>query len=71
MKMLAELIFEIIFSPLGYLYLQYLEKHEVGKQYIDLYQIELKDMTKEVPKENSNELKVELNTDSNDNNNLV
>ena len=71
MKMLAELIFEIIFSPLGYLYLQYLEKHEVGKQYIDLYQIELKDMTKEVPKENSNELKVELNTDSNDNYNLV
>ena len=61
MKMISEVIFEIIFSPLGYIYLKYLEKHEVGKEYLDIYQIELKDMSKEIQNENSNELNVGLN----------
>ena len=35
-------------------------KHEVGKEYLDIYQIELKDMSKEIQNENSNELNVGL-----------
>jgi len=56
MKMLAELIFEIIFSPIGYCYLKYMEKKDIGKQYLDVYQIELKDLSKEEAKQESDEL---------------
>lgn len=71
MKMLAETIFEIIFSPLGYLYLKHMEKEKIGKEYIDLYMIELKDMSKENEQnlnENLNNNNVE-NNENNDNNN--
>ena len=69
LKMLAELIFEVIFSPIGYLYLRYMEKKEIGKEYLDLYQIELKDMTKEEAKQNNDELETKLNENNNNNDN--
>ena len=68
LKMLAELIFEVIFSPIGYLYLRYMEKKEIGKEYLDLYQIELKDMTKEEAKQNNDELETKLNENNNHDN---
>ena len=43
-KMLAEVLFEIIFSPLGFLYLKHMEKENIGKQYLDLYQKEEQDI---------------------------
>jgi len=70
MKMLAETIFEIIFSPLGYLYLRHMEKEKIGKEYIDLYMIELKDMSKEKDNEqNLNENLNNNNVENNENNN--
>ena len=65
MKMLAELIFEIIFSPIGYCYLKYMEKKDIGKQYLDIYQIELKDLSKEEAKQESDELTSRLNNSNN------
>lgn len=64
-KMLAEVIFEVIFSPVGYIYLRYMEKNNVGKEYLDTYMIELKDVTNEETKENEDELKQELSEDNN------
>ncbi len=34
----AELLFEIVFSPLGYRYCRYLEKYKVGQEYIEYRQ---------------------------------
>ncbi len=67
MKMFAETIFEIIFSPLGYLYLKHMEKEKIGKEYIDLYMIELKDMSKE-NEQNLNENLNNNNVENNENN---
>ena len=67
--MLAELIFEIIFSPIGYIYLRYMEKKQIGKEYLDLYQIELKDMTNEEAKQNNDELAAKLNENNKNDNN--
>ena len=39
-KMVAELLFEIIFSPLGYIYLKHMEKKNIGQQYLEIYQKE-------------------------------
>ena len=69
LKMLAELIFEIIFSPIGYIYLRYMEKKQIGKEYLDLYQIELKDMTNEEAKQNNDELAAKLNENNKNDNN--
>ena len=69
LKMLAELIFEVIFSPIGYIYLRYMEKKQIGKEYLDLYQIELKDMTNEEAKENNDELAAKLNENNKNDNN--
>ncbi len=38
--MVAELLFEIIFSPLGYIYLKHMEKKNIGQQYLEIYQKE-------------------------------
>lgn len=64
-KMLVELLFEVVFSPLGYVYLRHMEKHNIGKQYIEMYQIELKDMSKEDIKENTEELNTILTEKTN------
>jgi uncharacterized PurR-regulated membrane protein YhhQ (DUF165 family) len=69
LKMLAELIFEVIFSPIGYIYLRYMEKKQIGKEYLDLYQIELKDMTNEEAKQNNDELAAKLNENNKNDNN--
>lgn len=69
LKMLAELIFEVIFSPIGYIYLRYMEKKQIGKEYLDLYQIELKDMTTEEAKQNNDELAAKLNENNKNDNN--
>ena len=69
LKMLAELIFEIIFSPIGYIYLRYMEKKQIGKEYLDLYQIELKDMTNEEAKQNNDELAAKSNENNKNDNN--
>ena len=37
----AELLFEVVFSPIGYRYCRYLTKHKVGEEYIE-YQLEKK-----------------------------
>ena len=67
LKMLAELIFEVIFSPIGYIYLGYMEKHEIGKAYLDLYPIEPKDISNEEIKPNIDDLEAGLNETSNNN----
>ena len=69
-KMIAELLFEVIFSPIGYIYLRHMEKENIGKEYLDIYQIELKDENKEEEKQNEmGQLTVELNTENNSNSN--
>ena len=71
LKMATELLFEVIFSPLGYIYLRHMEKNNIGKEYIDMYQIELKDMSNEPETENEKHDN-EINNDLNDkNNNLI
>lgn len=45
-KMIFELIFEVVFSPVGYMFLKRMEKQNIGQQYIEMYQIELKDLPK-------------------------
>ena len=69
LKMIAELLFEVIFSPIGYIYLRYMEKKQIGKEYLDLYQIELKDMTNEEAKQNNDELAAKLNENNKNDNN--
>ena len=69
MKMLAETIFEIIFSPIGYFYLKHMGKEQIGKEYIDLYCIELKDMSKEKDNEQNLNENLNNNAENNENNN--
>ena len=68
--MLAELLFEVIFSPIGYIYLRYMEKNEIGKGYLDLYQIESKDNhQQEIKPNNDEDLEAGLNVSNNNPNN--
>ena len=67
-KMVAELLFEIIFSPLGYLYLKHMEKENIGKEYLDLYQIELKEMVNEIEPEKQNDDEINNDLDDKDKN---
>ena len=68
--MLAELLFEVIFSPIGYIYLRYMEKNEIGKGYLDLYQIESKDnYQQEIKPNNDEDLEAGLNVSNNNPNN--
>ena len=63
-KMIAELLFEIIFSPIGYVYLKHMEKENIGKQYIDLYLQEEQEQKKPEPGNEMGNLLTELNTDN-------
>ena len=71
-KMIAELLFEVIFSPLGYIYLKHMEKENIGKQYLELYQKEEKEekeKKEEKKEEKENDivtLMTELKTDINE-----
>ena len=67
--MLAELLFEVIFSPIGYIYLRYMEKNEIGKGYLDLYQIESRDNHQQEIKPNNDELAAKLNENNKNDNN--
>ena len=68
--MLAELLFEVIFSPIGYIYLRYMEKNEIGKGYLDLYQIESRDNhQQEIKPNNDEDLEAGLNVSNNNPNN--
>ena len=67
-KMVAELLFEIIFSPLGYVYLKHMEKENIGKEYLDLYQIELKEMVNEIEPEKQNDDEINNDLDDKDKN---
>ena len=68
--MLAELLFEVIFSPIGYIYLRYMEKNEIGKGYLDLYPIESKDNhQQEIKPNNDEDLEAGLNVSNNNPNN--
>ena len=70
LKMLAELLFEVIFSPIGYIYLRYMEKNEIGKGYLDLYPIESQDNhQQEIKPNNDEDLEAGLNVSNNNNNN--
>ena len=54
--MIFELIIEVIFSPVGYMFLRRMEKQNIGQQYIEMYQIELKDLSKtEEDKDDNND----------------
>ena len=68
LKMIAELLFEVIFSPIGYIYLRYMEKNEIGKAYLDLYPIKSRDNHKEEIKPNTEDLEAGLNTSGANNN---
>ena len=65
-KMIAELLFEVIFSPLGYIYLKHMEKENIGKQYLDIYQKKENEENKEKMERNSEILMVGLKTDNNE-----
>ena len=74
-KMIAELLFEVIFSPLGYIYLKHMEKENIGKQYLEIYQKEEKEekkekdekeKKKEEKKNDTDDLIIELKTDINE-----
>ena len=68
--MIAELLFEVIFSPIGYIYLRYMEKNEIGKGYLDLYQIESRDNhQQEIKPNNDEDLEAGLNVSNNNPNN--
>ena len=70
LKMLAELLFEVIFSPIGYIYLRYMEKNEIGKGYLDLYPIESQDNhQQEIKPNNDEDLEAGLNVSNNNPNN--
>ena len=70
LKMLAELLFEVIFSPIGYIYLRYMEKNEIGKGYLDLYPIESQDNhQQEIKPNNDEDLEAVLNVSNNNPNN--
>ena len=64
------LLFEVIFSPIGYIYLRYMEKNEIGKGYLDLYQIESRDNhQQEIKPNNDEDLEAGLNVSNNNPNN--
>ena len=64
------MVFEVIFSPIGYIYLRYMEKNEIGKGYLDLYQIESRDNhQQEIKPNNDEDLEAGLNVSNNNPNN--
>ena len=66
-KMIAELLFEVIFSPLGYIYLKYMEKNNIGQKYLEIYQKEeIKNYEKEEKEEKEEKyLEMEYNSSGN------